>query len=74
VFLVVFYLALAALRSRWTVRLTRDELLIRYPIGSQRVPRAQVESAHFNYWGLLIRKRGGGFAFGRTEMELNRTE
>jgi hypothetical protein len=63
VFLVVSYLALAALRSRWTVRLTQDELLIRYPIGSQRVPRPQVESAHFNYWGLIIRKRGGGFAF-----------
>ncbi|TCO41060.1 hypothetical protein EV646_116152 [Kribbella antiqua] len=63
VYLLVSYFALAALRSSWTVRLTRDELLIRYPIGGQRVPRAEVESAHFNYWGLIIRKRGGGFAF-----------
>ncbi|MFC5265457.1 hypothetical protein ACFPJ1_25385 [Kribbella qitaiheensis] len=74
VFLVVFYLALAALRSRWTVRLTRDELLIRYPIGSQRVPRAQVESAHFNSWGLIIRKRGGGFAFAFLAPKWNSTE
>jgi hypothetical protein len=74
VFLVVSYLALAALRSRWAVRLTQDELLIRYPIGGQRVPRAQVASAHFNYWGLIIRKRGGGFAFAFLAPTWNSTE
>ncbi|MDX6247916.1 MAG: hypothetical protein QOF10_1276 [Kribbellaceae bacterium] len=74
VFLVVSYLALAALRSRWTVRLTQDELLIRYPIGGQRVRRAQVASAHFNYWGLIIRKRGGGFAFAFLAPKWNSTE
>lgn len=74
VLLVVFYLALAALRSRWSVRLTRDELFIRYPIGSQRVRREEVESAHFNYWGLIIRKRGGGFAFAFLAPKWNSTE
>jgi hypothetical protein len=73
-FLVACYLALAALRSRWSVRLTEDELLIRYPIGGQRIARADVVSANFNTWGLVVRKRDGGFAFAFLAPKWNSTE
>ncbi|GAA1549746.1 hypothetical protein GCM10009741_62430 [Kribbella lupini] len=53
----------AGLMMRPSVRLSGDELLIRYPIGSQRLRRSDVASAHFNYFGLVVQLRNGATAF-----------
>jgi hypothetical protein len=37
--LIAASLALAGIRGRLSVRLTHDELLIRYPIGGQRIAK-----------------------------------
>jgi hypothetical protein len=73
-FLFAVLLTLAGLRSRWSVRLTQTELLIRYPIGGLRIPRADVVSARFNWHGLIIRKRDGGKAFAFLAPRMTSTE
>ena len=55
--------AFAVMSLRPLVRTTQDELVIRHPLGSQRIPRSHVASAWFVYSGLVIRKRNGGTAF-----------
>lgn len=41
------------------VRITADELVVRNVILTTRIPRAEVESAYFTYYNLVIRKRNG---------------
>ena len=59
---------------RPTVRITAHELVIRYPIGGRRIRRAEVVSARFNYFGLVIRLRDGGTAFAFLAPKLTSTE
>jgi hypothetical protein len=73
-FVVAGWLALAGVRGSWSVRLTRVELLIRYPIGGRRIDRAQVLSARFNPFGLIIRMRDGGKAFAFLAPKASSTE
>jgi hypothetical protein len=55
-------LALAGLRAGRSVRLTANELIIRWPIGGRRIARGDVASAQFGLYGLHIRLRNGGTA------------
>jgi hypothetical protein len=76
-FVVLVVMTVVIMRP--AVRLTQDELVIRHPIGSERIPRAEVASAKFNYFGLMIRGRDGGssiaFIFPRwTSTELSGDE
>ena len=50
-------------------RLTEDELVLRYPVGSRRIPRSEVVSARFAGRGMQINLRDGSkvFAFLRLE-------
>jgi hypothetical protein len=50
-------------------RLTEDELVLRYPVGSRRIPRSEVVSARFTRRGMQIKLRDGSkvFAFLRLE-------
>jgi hypothetical protein len=60
-----FFVVLAVMTviiMRPAVRLTQDELVIRHPIGRERIRRAEVASAKFNYFGLVIHKRDGGWS------------
>ncbi|WP_157979740.1 PH domain-containing protein [Kribbella monticola] len=56
-------LLLAAMAYLWSrgggARLTEDELVLRYPIGTRRIPRSQVVDARFTYNGMRIRLRDG---------------
>lgn len=49
--------------------MTEDELVLRYPVGSRRIPRSEVVSARFTRRGLRIKLRDGSkvFAFLRLE-------
>jgi hypothetical protein len=44
-------------------RLTEDELVLRYPVGSRRIPRTEVVSARFTWQGMRIQLRDGSTAF-----------
>jgi hypothetical protein len=65
---------LTVLAMRPTVRVTAHELVIHYPIGGRRLHRAEVQSARFNYFGLVIRLRDGGSAFAFLAPKLTSTE
>jgi hypothetical protein len=65
---------LSVMAMRPTVRTTKDELVIRYPIGGRRLARADVVSARFNYFGLRIRLRAGGSAFAFLSPKMTSTE
>ncbi|MGW5190541.1 PH domain-containing protein [Kribbella sp. NPDC004138] len=60
--------------TRPTVRITAHELVIRYPIGGRRIARAEVVSARFNYFGLVIQLRDGSTAFAFLAPKLTSTE
>jgi hypothetical protein len=65
---------LTVMAMRPTVRTTKDELVIRYPIGGRRLARADVASARFDYLGLRIRMRDGGSAFAFLSPRMTSTE
>jgi hypothetical protein len=69
--LALALLTVALLRPR--VRITDNELLIRYPIGSRRIPRSHVHSAEFTLAGLTIHLRDGG-RFAILQPKLSSTE
>jgi hypothetical protein len=60
--------------TRSGVRMTSGELVIRYPIAAQRLPRAEVKSAKFNYFGLVVHMRDGRSKFALLAPELKSTE
>ncbi|GAA0609079.1 PH domain-containing protein [Kribbella sandramycini] len=62
------------LAARHDVRITPDELIVRYPIGGYRIPRADVLSARFNYFGLVIQLRSGATAFAFATPKLTSAE
>ena len=66
--------AFTVMSFRPLVRITQDELVIRHPIGSQRISRSHVASARFIYSGLVISKRDGGTAFAFIGPRLTSTE
>jgi hypothetical protein len=72
--LVLVIGVMTVLWLRLGVRITGDELILRYPIGSQRIPRSEVTSANFNSLGLTIHKRDGTTAFGFLTAKLSSTE
>lgn len=65
--------ALSLLMMRPSVRITPDELRVCI-ILTRRIPRAEVESAEFNYHGLVIRRRDGGAEFALLAPRLTSTE
>lgn len=65
---------LSVMAMRPTVRTTKDELVIRDPIGGRRLVRADVASARFDYFGLRIRMRAGGCAFAFLSPKMTSTE
>ena len=64
---------LTVMLMRPSVRITSDELVIRI-ILTRRIPRAEVESAKFNYHGLVIRRRDGGSVFALLGPKMTSTE
>ncbi|MEV6281992.1 PH domain-containing protein [Kribbella sp. NPDC051770] len=59
---------------RTEIRLTDDELILRYPIGSRRVPRADVLSAEFTWSSLRVTLRSGELVRIRFSPKLTSTE
>jgi hypothetical protein len=64
---------LTVMVMRPIVGITADELVIRI-ILTRRIPRAEVESAKFNYHGLVIRRRDGGTEFALLQPKMTSTE
>ncbi|QNE18627.1 hypothetical protein F1D05_12805 [Kribbella qitaiheensis] len=73
-----FLLFLAAMAYVWGrgggARLTEDELVLRYPIGTRRIPRAEVSSARFTYNGMRIQLRDGSKVFAFLQPKWTSTE
>jgi hypothetical protein len=70
--LALALMTVTCLRPR--VRITDNELLIRYPIGSRRIPRSHVHSAEFKSSGLTIYLRDGNRALAFVMPKLTSTE
>lgn len=64
---------LSLLMMRPSVRITPDELWICILL-TRKIPRAEVESAKFNYHGLVIHRRDGGSEFALLAPRLTSTE
>lgn len=70
--LVLALMTFTCLRPR--VRVTENELLIRNPIGSRRVPRSNVRSAEFKSIGMVIHLRDGRKAHAFLAPKMTSTE
>ena len=71
---VVTGLAAYVLGRGGGARLTEDELVLRYPVGSRRIPRSEVVSARFSRRGMRIKLRDGSKVFAFLRLEWTSTE
>lgn len=71
---LVVLLIMTATCLRPRLRITADELMIRYPIGSSHVPRGEVLRAEFGSGGLWIYLRGGGRKYAFMMPKMNSSE